>query len=335
MATGVDLIDYQVPSKFSISSRRHLADILRSRNSDVVHTQGSPAIDLYSAMASQETGAALIVTRPVMIADLQIGHLRRATYEFVDRYTLRRAAAIVAVSQDGWDHLAKDANHRHKLRLIYNGVDLDRFKSVGPGDRRRFGLTPGSPVVGACGQLTRYKAWDEFLAAIQRLRSLVPGLQALIVGDGPLRRELEQRRDSLGLKHTVHFTGHLPDVENALACMDAYLFLSRVEGLSVALIEAMATSRACVVTDVGGAREQVADGETGFVIASGDLDSAVERVMMLLRDAALRQKMGKLGRLRAERLFDVKQMVSGYLDLYDKVAQSGPGAARRSARRDV
>jgi glycosyltransferase involved in cell wall biosynthesis len=312
-----------VSSKFDVGARKRLASILISRNADVVHTQGSPAIDLFAAAAARTTKTPLVVTRPVMIADLQISNARRSLYKIVDKYTLRHAAAIVAVSSAGLEHLANTTGHRSKIRLIYNGVDLQRFAEPTLQQRARFGLSPHCPVVGACGQLTSNKAWDEFLVAVQKLRATIPDLEALIVGDGPLRHDLEKKRDELGLSRAVHFAGHLHDVESALACLDVYLFMSKVEGLSVALIEAMAASRACVVTNVGGTREQIVDGAGGFVVEPGDVPRAVAKTKQILEQATLRRQMGEFNRRRATDLFDVKQMVRGYWSSYEDAIDYG------------
>jgi glycosyltransferase involved in cell wall biosynthesis len=318
-ASGVDLVDLEIRGKFAFGSIRELSRILVSRGADLVHTQGSGAIDLFACAAARRCGVSFMMTRPVMIDDLPIPRSRRIAYQAVDRWTLASADAVVAVSRDGFDRLASLGVESSRLHLIYNGVDLRRFGASAPANRASFGIPQDALVVGACAQLTPTKAWDDFLAVLRRLRERSAPVHGLIVGDGPLRAQLEaQCRDS-GLQGAVTFAGFQSDVSVGLRCMDVYLSMSKAEGLSVGLIEAMASALPAVVTDVGGTREQVLDGVNGFVVAAGDVDRAIAAVGRLASDVVLRRSMGEAGRRRAWQMFDVSSMVGRYLDLYRSV----------------
>lgn len=328
--TGVDLVDFEIGGKFAFRSVARLSEILRSRGAHVVHTQGSGVIDLFGCLAARRSDAVFVLTRPVMIEDLPISRARRFVYMTIDRFTLMTADAVIAVSQDGFDRLATAGVERQRLRLIYNGIDLGRFADPAVRDRRKLGLESDALVIGACAQLTATKAWTEFLSVVQELHARMPQVRGLVVGDGPLREYLEAECRKRGIQGIVTFAGFMRDVSIALHCMDVYLSMSKAEGLSVGLIEALAAGLPAVVTDVGGSREQVVSGASGFVVRPGDTRAAVSRVAELLLDPDLRSRMGAEGRARAYAMFDVSRMVKQYEQVYEAVAAADRTATSAS-----
>jgi glycosyltransferase involved in cell wall biosynthesis len=320
--SGVDLVDLEIRGKFAFGSIRALREVLASRQADLVHTQGSGAIDLFACIAARQCRVPFVMTRPVMIADLPIPRSRRIAYQAIDRWTLSRADAVIAVSRDGFERLDALGVERTRLHMIYNGVDLRRFGEVAHGDRARFGIASDALVIGACAQLTPTKAWDDFLRVLRRVRERFAQVHGLVVGDGPLRAQLEAQCRDCGLEGSMTFAGYLGDVSVGLRCMDLYLSMSRAEGLSVGLIEAMASALPAVVTDVGGTREQVLDGVNGYVVPAGDVDGALAAVGALAADVARRRRMGEAGRQRALSMFDVSGMVAQYLDVYRSVTRT-------------
>src|SRR5262249_31102514 len=140
-----------------------------------------------------------------------------------------------------------------------SGVDVDRFADAPAATtaREALGLDPRRPVVGTVGRLEERKGHGRFLEAAQSLLAAANGLrpQLLIVGDGPLRETLARQAAALGLTDSVRFTGALADVRLPLAAMDVFVLPSDAEGMSNALLEAMAAGRPVVATAVGGTVE--------------------------------------------------------------------------------
>lgn len=324
LSSGARVVEFDPGGKFSGRAAQHLRRLVRQLDVDVVHTQGPGSLDLHAARGVAGTRATLMVTRPVMIEDLLASPWRRAAYAWVDGFTLRRAGLVVAVSEDGLRRLrGLRALSPERVRLIHNGVDLARFRTGLPGDRTRFGLKAFGPVIGMSAQLTPPKCWPDFLSVVRRVREERPELQALVIGDGPLRAQLTATVADLGLEEAVRFTGHLDDVAAALACLDVYVSTSRREGLSVAIIEAMAAGLPCVIADAGGARELVVDGQNGFVLQRGEVAGLGRRVAELLGSPELARRMGQAGRLRAEEMFDERVMTSRYQQAYEDIVWSG------------
>lgn len=325
LAAGARVVEFDPGGKFSGRAAREVRRLVRQLGIDVVHTQGPGSLDLHAARGVAGTRAALMVTRPVMIEDLLASPWRRAVYAWVDGFTLRRARLVVAVSEDGHRRLkGLRALAPERVRLIHNGVDLARFRPGLPGDRARFGLRALGPVVGMSAQLTPPKCWPDFLDVVQRVRRERPDLQALVIGDGPLRAHLMAAAAARGLGEAVRFTGHLDDVSAALACLDVYVSTSRREGLSVAVIEALAAGLPCVITEAGGARELVDDGQNGFVLPCGEVAGLSRRVTELLDAPERARLMGQAGRRRAEAMFDERVMTSRYQQAYEDILCPDP-----------
>lgn len=310
------VVNFHVNSKYQLGAAGAIARIIRDHKVNVVHTQGPPSLDLFASIAARMTRSGMIVTRPVMIEDLKLSRAMRFCYRQIDRLTVRLADRVIAVSEAGYRHLV-DSGHvaAEKAVLIRNGVELGRFGRSREA-RARFGIPQGAFAIGACAQLVHYKGWHQFLATIARLRERNPAIHGVVIGDGPLRQELVAEALRLGVSEAVTFTGHLPDVSQALGCLDLFMLLSDVEGLSVANIEALATGLPCVVTDVGGARELVRDGWNGYVVPRASPEHSMAAALRIIGDTGLREQMGRNSRQLAEEQFDIRRMVQQYQDLY-------------------
>jgi glycosyltransferase involved in cell wall biosynthesis len=151
------------------------------------------------------------------------------------------------------------------------------------------------------------------------------------LGEGPEEEGLRALAGQLGLAAHVTLAGVCRDVPRALAALDIFALSSRSEGMSNAILEAMAAGLPVVATDVGGNPECVVDGATGFIVPSGDDESMAERLGLLVGRPEDAVAMGAAGRARAEALFDVEAMVRRTMELYDALGCPQPkeGAGAR------
>ena len=138
----------------------------------------------------------------------------------------------------------------------------------------------------------------------------------LIVGDGPLRQDLEAYAAKKGISETIQFTGNLTDTTPALMNSDICLFTSKREGLSVALIETLAAGIPIISFEVGGIREQVIDKENGYIIPNYELDTMVKKTEELITSSTLRSTMGQTSKEIANTRFSQATMVASYASLY-------------------
>jgi glycosyltransferase involved in cell wall biosynthesis len=160
-----------------------------------------------------------------------------------------------------------------------------------------------------------HKRLDRLLIAAERVRADIPGVRFVLVGQGPLEAELRRLASERGLNDTVIFTGYREDAPRVTSTFDVFALASEHEGLSIALIEALALGKPCVVPRVGGLAEVIEDGKQGFLVPSGDVAALSEAIVRLLRDPGLRSEMGEAGRARA-RAFDIRRAVARMETVY-------------------
>jgi sugar transferase (PEP-CTERM/EpsH1 system associated) len=213
-------------------------------------------------------------------------------------------------------HVGVDAT---QIRQLYSGVDTDRFRPPSglpgrPADCERQMIT-----IGTVGRLDPVKNQVALLEAVAGLLPGLPGLRLTIVGDGPLRRFLEEKAAALGLRDVVTFTGARSDTPDLMRGFDLFVLPSINEGISNTILEAMATGLAVVASDTGGNPEVVADGVTGRLYEASKPQALSQALLPYLTDPALRRAHGQAGRDRVVQNFSLDAMVQRYLDLYDEL----------------
>jgi glycosyltransferase involved in cell wall biosynthesis len=185
--------------------------------------------------------------------------------------------------------------------------------------RQIFDVPIDVPLVGSVGRLHPQKDFATLLAAIAQVRKRIPTVRLLLVGDGELRDELESQSRSLGLSEIVTFAGSRTDVPEILAAVDVFTLSSLWEGMSNAALEAMAAGLPVVATAVGGTPEVVVDEVTGLLVPPHDPTSLAGALTTLLREPALRRRMGQAGRERVQEQFSVERMVCRTEALYTEM----------------
>jgi glycosyltransferase involved in cell wall biosynthesis len=168
------------------------------------------------------------------------------------------------------------------------------------------------------------KGYDVMLATVARL----PGCRAVIVGGGPEQATLERLTRQLEIDDRVTITGFVPSARAYLPRFDVFMLTSWSEGLPVSIVEAMLAELPVVTTDVGGVREAVLDGVTGFVVGRGDVTSLAASVDTLIGDEELRRQMGGAGRARALELFSLERAAEQYIAMYRHARRGGGRASR-------
>jgi glycosyltransferase involved in cell wall biosynthesis len=206
-----------------------------------------------------------------------------------------------------------------RTHVIYNGVDLTYFSpapfaSRAAVTREELGFGTHDRVVGICAVLRPEKAHADLLSAAAQCASEGRQWKVLIVGDGPLRTSIERLVAQLALADSVRITGFQSDVRKWLAACDVIALPSTSETFSVAAIEAMAMGKPLIISDVGGAREQVENGVNGLLFCPGNV-SELTQLLKECWDRTKTQAMGIAARSRVERDFSQKKMFDRYVAL--------------------
>ena len=165
------------------------------------------------------------------------------------------------------------------------------------------------------GRLTPSKAHHVLFEAVARCLPDVPSLRLVVIGDGELGPRLHRSAEQLGIGHRTTFLGTRSDVPLLLPGLDVSCLSSDWEAVPMALIEAMAVGVPIVATDCGAVRDIVEDGEQGYLVPVGDVDRFADRLRLLAGDPDLRARLGKAGRARAEREFDIERTARAYEEL--------------------
>jgi glycosyltransferase involved in cell wall biosynthesis len=181
--------------------------------------------------------------------------------------------------------------------------------------RRRPAPLDGPVVLGTLARLDPIKGLDLLLDAAASL----PQARVLVVGEGPLREELEAQAQRLGLADRVELRGWVDDAPACLGEMDLFVLPSRNEGFPLSIVEAMLVGLPVVAADVGSVTEAVRDGETGLVVPPDDLPALRRALEGLVTDAAERARLGDAGRQVASDRFTASVMAASFVELYEEL----------------
>jgi glycosyltransferase involved in cell wall biosynthesis len=224
---------------------------------------------------------------------------------------------VCAVSADLKQHMVAEGFPSRRVQVVYNGIDPGHRPSSieRRAVREALGVPSGAFVAGTVGRLDPVKNLQVMLRAHALLLVKHPDARAVIVGDGPERGTLETLAAELGIAHAVIFTGYRSDVRALMAAFDVYVNTSKYEGVSLTILEAMASSLPVVATPVGGNPEVVIDQETGLLVP-GCARSVADANSLLALDFRRRRRMGDAGRWRVIRHFSIARMVGDYASAY-------------------
>ncbi len=276
------------------------------------------------------TAALTIAPRPITVHTFHghvlegyFGRLASAVYRLLERWLARITDGLVAVSEaTAADLVRLGVAPRDKFDVIPVGLDLRRFLELraerGAEFRREVGATQADVLFVYAGRLVPIKRVDRAIEAVARARQAGARVTLAVVGDGPLRRELEVLRDSLGLADSVRFLGYRPRLEEVIAGADVALLTSDNEGTPVFLIEAAAGSRPAVATAVGGVPE-VVSAETGVLVPAGDDVALARAVERLAGNADLRMRLGRRAREHVRLRFAHTRLLDDVDRLYRRV----------------
>jgi L-malate glycosyltransferase len=266
---------------------------------------------LFGPFVGRMAGVPVVVNSQRNMGYWLRGRARKGLYGFVNRRMVH--GVLVNSRAAGNELIERFGVNPDKIHEIPAGVDVAKFAESPPDDqlRRELGFE-GMMVVGAVGKLSRVKNHALFLRAAARLASARRNVAFLIVGDGALRKELEDLAGWLGIANRTLFLGERADVPRLLALTDVFVMPSVSEGLPNAVMEAMSAGVPVVATNVGGVSELVEDGVTGRLVpAEGEMELA-EAIGALLDDPAAREEMSRAALERVKSVYDVKVSVQRF-----------------------
>ena len=268
----------------------------------------------------------LLVPVPVLVCSARSiqegGRLREWLYRFTDPLCDLTTHVCEAGAQR---YIRERIVPPHKMRVVYNGVDVEQFRPDGQRrERMRRETQIGNHFVWlAVGRLEAPKDYPTLIRAFARISDVREDTLLWIVGDGPLRRQVEALTREMGLQVRVRFWGLRADVSNLMNGADAFVMSSSREGLPNVLLEAQACGLPAVVTNVGGNAEIVVQEETGFIVPPQNPEALAEAMLRLMGlPMEMRQQMGTLARQRVEQQFSLESVVTQWENLYYELMQT-------------
>jgi len=241
----------------------------------------------------------------------------------MNKLLLPQAAGVTAVCEFTRERLVeKEGVAAGRIEVVYNGVDPSRFEDLPSptAARASLGLPAEGPLIVQVGTVRSVKDHPTALRAFARVRESLPAAHIAFAGDGPDLPACQSLAVELEIADSVHWLGSRSDVPNVLAAGDVMLMTSLSEAHSVSLLEAMAAGLPIVATSVGGIPETVSDGQTGLLAPRGDAAGLATHLVTLLRDDALRHRMGHAARARVHERFLRSRMHQRYCEIYQRLA---------------
>jgi glycosyltransferase involved in cell wall biosynthesis len=315
---GAEVYITPMPEDPSWHSIQLVCAMAKANAVDVIHSH-LPNAHLLAGLAGRLVGKPVVATihgRQLTALDLEV-HRAAGTH-------------LQVVCKQSYFHALGIGISPAQLHCIANGVDTEVFtprRLVNGPLRQRFSVPEKAHLIGFVGRLSPEKGPDVFLRTALGVHEASPKTRFLLVGDGPMLRQLKAFVAQFDLGSCVHFAGMQDDMPAVMSELDALVSTSHSEAMPLALMEAMASGLPVIATRVGGIPDLVQHGVTGWLAHDADYEGLASRVLDLVKDDALRRLTGENARRRAVERLSLRDAVAGTMQLLTRLAQ--PRAEQR------
>jgi glycosyltransferase involved in cell wall biosynthesis len=312
---GLDLLALAPKTEMDLTAAWRLSRILKQLKPDIVHAHDPHGV----AMAGLALSMSTQLAKPPLVAARRVDfHLRGSS---LSRWKYRQVDCFLCASDAIRQMLISDGVPAARAVTVHEGIDLERVEAAPPANlHAELWLPHHAPIVGNVAALVPHKGQRHLIEAARLVLPQVPDARFVIAGEGELRPALERQIKDHHLEKHVLLAGFRPDVLSLHKAFDIFVMSSVTEGLGTSLLDAMAAGKPVVATTAGGIPEVVVDGETGFLVPPRDHDAMAGAIVKLLKDEALRHRMGEAGRARVRTIFSAERMVQETLRVYQRVA---------------
>jgi len=324
---GVKIDPVQMTSRYNLGIISRLKKIIKTKDVRIVHSQGGRA-DFFARTAARISRVPILISSIAMLVEgYDVGTLRKGLYVLMDRKTERWVDRFIILSEASRRTLIE----RHKIPpekivKIHNGIEIEEYhpdikeeKNKKAELSRELGLKSDVAVIGAIGRLVWQKGFEYLVQAIPQVIQAFPEAKFLIVGEGPLRRSLEELSERLKIEDNTIFTGFRSDIKDILATIELLAMPSLLEGLPLVLLEGMAMAKPIVATEIDGITEVLENGETGILVPAKKPHELAEAIIEILKNKTKADLLGRNARKIVEEKFSVKRMVEQTELVYEKL----------------
>jgi glycosyltransferase involved in cell wall biosynthesis len=314
---------YISKGKYSFANVGALANLIRQEKIDLLHLHGYSAAN-FGRVAARKSGIPSVMHEHAVLKVLP--------HQYAMDWLLRpKTDVAVGVSANVREFMISGRSvSPDKIRVIWNGVDLNNFKTAAANKvkafREQFGIANHHRVIGTVTRLREEKGNRYFIeAAVSVLREF-PDARFIVAGDGPQRDMLERLAKNLGLDGKLRFAGFVSEVAVAFAAMEIAVMASLTEGFPLALAEAMAAGKAVVATSVGAMKEMIQHEENGLLVPPAESTALATALLRLLKNPPLRHHLANAARQRSQD-FSIERNVQALEALYAEMLAHKNGRA--------
>lgn len=314
LEANLPVIPIKIGNELDIVAVLRLASAMKRRKCRLVHFHDAHSITVGSAAASLAKVPLRIISRRVDF-QLKSNYLSRAKY-------MKHIDAIIAVSEGVKNILIDGGINPGIIRVVPDGIDFTPYNRAVSSDylRREISCSPDDFLVGIVAHLADHKGHKYLIQATKLLKEVAPKIKVIIVGEGPLKMELNRQVKEIDVEDMVFFLGFRKDVPQILASLDLFVLSSHLEGMGSILMDAMACRLPVVATKVGGIPEVVIQGETGLLVPPRRPSALAKSILKLYNDRALASRLGERGYEVVHQKFSAESMADKIINVYDTIA---------------
>jgi glycosyltransferase involved in cell wall biosynthesis len=314
MSEGLDLVPLAPMHEIDLAAAWRLSRVIRQLRPQVIQAHDPHAV----AMAALALSISSPKPKPPLIASRRV-EFRIAHHSF-SRWKYGQVDCFIANSAAIRDRLLADGIPHEKTTIVNEGVDVERIVKLPTANvHAELYLPTHAPIVGNVAALVPHKGQQHLIDAAAIVVKQVPDARFVILGEGELREKLERQIKEKHLERHVFLAGFRANALELTKGFDIFVMSSVSEGMCTALVDAMAASKPAVATAAGGIPEVMQDGVTGFLTDPRDHVTMAEKLVVLLKDPALRARMGDAALARARARFTVEKMVAGTTAVYERL----------------
>jgi len=311
---GVKIVVFNKKRSFDFSLIKKVAQLIHEEKADIVHTTLFYA-DVIGAVAARIAGVKKIISWEAVTEHYELRHL--IAYRIASILYTKSVAVSKAIEKKVQNEYKVP---KRKTMTIHYGVDLSRFYPCADFElRKSLGFRREDIVFGTVARFTKQKGHRYLIKAAHSVIKRNKSAHFVLVGDGPLREEIEIMIKDLGIEKHFHLLGFRTDVDRLLNSFDVFVLPSLYEGLPNAVLEAMAAGLPVIATAVDGTPEAVLQNETGLLVCPENSDVLAEAILKLCNNKKMMKKYGESGRIRAEEYFSWQREVGQFVSLYKNI----------------
>lgn len=308
---GLNAFDFVTGGKFNPVAAFKLSQWSRKYGVDIMHGHGFKS-DAVGLLASRIAGCRMMTTPHGWSIEKD---WKLQFYERLDRKMFRHMDLVCPLSPELMQGLAGTVD-KNRLKLVFNGVDIDEVRSLKSVSARK----ESTYTIGYIGRLVELKDIPTLFSGLRKLVDSDIDARLVLVGDGPLRQDLEEHAACLGIDGRVEFVGFRSDAAAWLQSFDLFVLPSLSEGIPRCVMEAMAASVPVVASDITGCRNLIDDGTTGLLFSPGDSSDLAAKIKQVMSHPDQARFMVENANRKVEKEFSNRRMAQEYMTIYEELA---------------